>query len=136
MEPNNDSTKGKPSKPNPGSNPYQSPATDSFRPVRDYVEYQEPHRGTLFLLLGISTGGGFFMSLLCCGPLLFVTTALGLGVWIIGRGDIRKMDDGRMDERGRVQTQIGLILCLIFGALSLIVSIAMLVLIALLVVSS
>ncbi|MCP4834389.1 MAG: hypothetical protein GY895_06440 [Phycisphaera sp.] len=56
-----------------------------------------PHRGVLVLVLG---------ALSLCG--LGVLT--GIPAWIIGRGDLKRMDAGEMDSEGRQMTMIGMIL--------------------------
>jgi hypothetical protein len=52
-----------------------------------------PHRGVVILVLGI-------LGLLCC----FI---LGIIAWVMGSGDLREMDAGRMDPSGRGLTQAG-----------------------------
>lgn len=56
-----------------------------------------PHRGVLVLVLGV---------LSLCG--LGVLT--GIPAWIIGRGDLKRMDVGEMDPEGRQMTMIGMTL--------------------------
>lgn len=53
----------------------------------------EPHRGTLVLVLGI-------LGLVVC-------VILGIVAWVMGNGDLRKMDAGQMDPSGRGLTQAG-----------------------------
>lgn len=60
----------------------------------------EPHRGVLILVLGILGWVG-------CG----IFTAIP--AWIMGSGDLKKMDAGEMDPEGRQMTQIGKILGMI-----------------------
>ena len=62
----------------------------------DRPHYDEPHRGTLILVLGI-------VGLVAC-PIV------GVAAWIMGRGDLRKIDAGEMDREGRQLTQVGMIL--------------------------
>ena len=52
-----------------------------------------PHRGTLILVFGI-------LGLVCC----FI---FGIIAWVMGNGDLREMDTGRMDPTGRGLTQAG-----------------------------
>ncbi len=52
-----------------------------------------PHRGVVILVLGI-------LGLVCC----FI---LGIIAWVMGNGDLREMDAGRMDPSGRGLTQAG-----------------------------
>ncbi|MHC4212921.1 MAG: DUF4190 domain-containing protein [Planctomycetota bacterium] len=54
---------------------------------------QQPHRGTLILVLGI-------LGLVCC----FIC---GIIAWVLGSGDLKEMDAGTMDESGRGLTQAG-----------------------------
>jgi hypothetical protein len=63
---------------------------------RDGAHYEEPHRGTLILVLGI-------VSLVAC-PIL------GPIAWIMGNGDLKKMDEGVMDPEGKSNTNVGKIL--------------------------
>ncbi len=58
-----------------------------------------PHRGTLILVLGI-------LSLFMCQP-------LGIVAWVLANGDLRDMDEGRMDPTGRSNTEVGRILGMI-----------------------
>src|SRR5262249_47913396 len=53
-----------------------------------------PHRGDTIQLLGILS---FFLAPHVMGPI----------AWIMGRGDLREMDEGRMDPAGRQATQTG-----------------------------
>ena len=52
-----------------------------------------PHRGVVILVLGI-------LGLVCC----FIC---GIIAWVMGSGDLREMDAGRMDPSGRGLTQAG-----------------------------
>jgi hypothetical protein len=52
-----------------------------------------PHRGVLILVLGI-------LGIVCC----FIC---GIIAWVMGNGDLREMDAGRMDPSGRGLTQAG-----------------------------
>jgi len=65
------------------------------QPVQAYPVGQamRPHRGTLILVLGI-------LGLVCC----FI---LGIIAWVMGNGDLREMNMGRMDPSGRGLTQAG-----------------------------
>ena len=56
--------------------------------------YMEPHRGGMILALGL------------LGLLVF--PLLGIPAWIMGREDLKKMDQGRMDPSGRGQTTAGM----------------------------
>jgi hypothetical protein len=76
-----------------GANPYAAP--DFTGPIRA-AGYARPHRGGLVLTLGI-------IGLVACG---FV----GIAAWIMGAGDLRAMQSGRMDPSGRDLTQVGMIL--------------------------
>jgi hypothetical protein len=53
----------------------------------------KPHRGVLILVLGI-------LGLVCC-------TICGIIAWVMGNGDLREIDAGRMDPSGRGLTQAG-----------------------------
>ena len=52
-----------------------------------------PHRGVLILVLGI-------LGIVCC-------LICGIVAWVMGNGDLREMDAGRMDPSGRGLTQAG-----------------------------
>ena len=67
----------------------------------------QPHRGTMILVLGI-------LSLVCC-------QLLGPVAFFMGNGDLKAMDEGRMDPQGRDLTNIGKILGII-GSVLLVVS--------------
>lgn len=53
----------------------------------------EPHRGVVVLVLGI-------LGLVVC-------VILGIVAWVMGNGDLRKMDAGQMDPSGRGMTNAG-----------------------------
>ncbi len=59
----------------------------------------QPHRGTMILVFGI-------LGLIVCMP-------LGIVAWVMGSGDLKKMDAGMMDPAGRSNTQVGKILGMI-----------------------
>ncbi len=59
----------------------------------------QPHRGTLILVLGI-------LGLLVC-------QILGIVAWVMGNGDLRAMQEGRMDPTGEGMTKAGKILGII-----------------------
>ena len=69
----------------------------------------EPHRGTLILVLGI-------LSLVLCG---FFT---GIPAWIMGKGDLEKIQAGQMDPEGQGMTKAGMIcgmICCILSAVAI-----------------
>jgi hypothetical protein len=65
-------------------------------PVQPGQIGMRPHRGTMILVLGI-------LGLVLC----FI---LGIIAWVMGTGDLREMDAGRMDPSGRGMTQAGRII--------------------------
>lgn len=73
-----------------------------------------PHRGVMILVLGI-------LGLVVCQP-------IGIAAWVMGNGDLREMDAGRMDPEGRGLTQAGKI-CGIISVVLLVVGIAVTLLI-------
>lgn len=71
------------------------------RPARrrddgDKPFYEEPHRGTMILIMGI-------LGLVMC-PIV------GIAAWIMGKNDMRAINEGRMDPEGKQLTQVGMIL--------------------------
>ena len=69
----------------------------------------KPHRATVVLVLGIL---GLVVCFIC-----------GIIAWVMGNGDIREMDAGRMDPSGRGMTQAGRIIGIIgtvLGSIALI----------------
>ena len=76
-----------------------------------------PHRGVLILVLGI-------LGIVCC----FIC---GIIAWVMGNGDLREMDAGRMDPSGRGLTQAGKI-CGMISVILLIVGIVIQIIILLL----
>jgi hypothetical protein len=68
----------------------------------------KPHRGVLILVLGI-------LGIVCC----FIC---GIIAWVMGNGDMREMDAGRMDPSGRGLTQAGKI-CGMISVILLIIGI-------------
>jgi Na+/proline symporter len=86
---------------------------------RDY----EPHRGSLIVSLGNVSMlvGGLSLCLLGFGAL--VSVPLGVLVWLMAHRDLELMREGRMDPRGKAQTETGrtgaiagIVLGLIFAA--------------------
>jgi heme/copper-type cytochrome/quinol oxidase subunit 4 len=72
-----------------------------------------PHRGALILTLGI-------LSLVLAGILT------GIPAWVMGSGDLKKMDAGIMDPEGRGLTQAGRILgmiCTIITAVIVVIAV-------------
>ena len=63
-----------------------------------------PHRGNLILALGI-------IGIVCC-------VICGIIAWVMGRDDLRKMTEGRMDPSGRGTTQAGMICGIVSVALA------------------
>jgi hypothetical protein len=55
-----------------------------------------PHRGVLILVFGI-------LGMMMCG-------AFGIAAWMMGKGDMKEINAGRMDPEGRSLTQVGYIL--------------------------
>ena len=66
----------------------------------------QPHRGTMILVFGI-------LGLVICMP-------LGIVAWVMGSGDLKKMDAGVMDPEGRGTTQAGKIVGMISVLLNII----------------
>ena len=64
------------------------------------------HRGTMILIFGI-------IGIVCCLP-------FGIAAWIMGNGDLAKMDAGQMDPAGRSNTNVGRILGMINVALTVV----------------
>ena len=69
-----------------------------------------PHRGNTILVLGI-------LGLIVCGP-------LGIAAWVMGKGDLAKIDAGLMDPTGRGTTQAGMVLGII-GTVLIIVQVGL-----------
>jgi hypothetical protein len=65
-----------------------------------------PHRGTLILVLGIL---GLVLCVICA-----------IVAWVMGSGDLKEMDAGRMDPSGRGLTQAGKIIGIIAVILNVI----------------
>ncbi|VAX39569.1 hypothetical protein MNBD_PLANCTO03-53, partial [hydrothermal vent metagenome] len=62
-----------------------------------------PHRGTLILVLGILS------IVISCLP-------FGIFAWIMGKGDLNKIETGQMDPEGKGLTKAGMI-CGIIGTI-------------------
>ena len=69
-----------------------------------------PHRGNTILVLGI-------LGLIVCGP-------LGIAAWVMGKGDLAKIDACLMDPTGRGTTQAGMVLGII-GTVLIIVQVGL-----------
>lgn len=65
-----------------------------------------PHRGVMILVFGI-------LGLVCC-------IVFGIVAWVMGNGDMREMDAGRMDPSGRGLTQAGKICGIVSVALQIV----------------
>lgn len=75
----------------------------------------KPHRGGMMLAFGI-------VGFLCC--VVFAILA-----WVMGKGDLKEMEEGRMDPAGEGMTKAGMILGIIacvLNAIGLIVWIGLL----------
>jgi predicted Zn finger-like uncharacterized protein len=72
-----------------------------------------PHRGSLILALGIGSVVTGLIGVCCC---IFPVISIPLGAvsWVLGSGDLRRIDNGDMDPDGRSTTQAGYI-CGIIG---------------------
>ena len=73
--------------------------TDNPQDLTQQVDVQQdnqmmrPHRGIMILVFGI-------LGFVCC--IIF-----GILAWVMGNGDLKEMDAGRMDPEGRGLTQAG-----------------------------
>jgi predicted Zn finger-like uncharacterized protein len=76
----------------------------------------EPHRGTLILVLGIVSVVLSTLAFCSAGLAGLIGSPLGIVAWVMGRRDLRKMREGRMDREGNGFTQAGLI-CGIIGSI-------------------
>ena len=83
-------------------NPY---STDSPTTSSTSTRNQQPHRAGLILALGIAS--------LACN-FCFIP---GILAWILGKQDMRKMDQGVMDSEGRAMTQVGMIMGMVITLL-------------------
>jgi predicted Zn finger-like uncharacterized protein len=72
----------------------------------------EPHRGNMVLVFGIISLAA--LALGGCGAV--VGLPFGIIAWVMGRGDMQKMDAGIMDPEGRGTTQAGKV-CGIIGTI-------------------
>jgi predicted Zn finger-like uncharacterized protein len=70
----------------------------------------EPHRGNMVLVFGIISLAALVLG--GCGAV--VGLPFGIIAWVMGRGDMQKMDAGVMDPQGRGTTQAGKV-CGIIG---------------------
>jgi len=68
----------------------------------------KPHRGTIVLVFGI-------LGLIVCAP-------LSIAAWVMGSGDLKEIDAGKMDPAGRGTTEAGKI-CGMIGTILMILSI-------------
>ncbi|MBS0264959.1 MAG: DUF4190 domain-containing protein [Planctomycetes bacterium] len=79
---------------------------EELKPRSRAKSSQEPHRGVLILILGI-------LGVVCCVP-------FGIASWVMGSGDLKKMDAGQMDDSGRGLTMAGKVIGIISVVLALI----------------
>ena len=73
----------------------------------------KPHRGAVILVLGI-------LGLIICAP-------LSIAAWVMGSGDMKEIDAGRMDPAGRGTTEAGKI-CGIIGTILMVISFMLVIL--------
>ena len=73
---------------------------DNVAPASPSPVGQEPGRGSLILILGI-------LSLVCLGPLV------GIPAWVMGSGDLKKINQGLIPQSERSGTKVGMILGII-----------------------
>ena len=69
-------------------------------------QIMRPHRGVMILVFGI-------LGLVCC-------IVFGIIAWVMGNGDLKEMDAGRMDPSGRGLTQAGKICGIVSVAFALV----------------
>lgn len=69
---------------------------DDYDDDRGHSEYLKPHRGPMVLVFGI-------LGMMFCG-------ALGIVAFLMGRKDLKEINEGRMDPEGKSLTQVGHIL--------------------------
>jgi predicted Zn finger-like uncharacterized protein len=86
------------------------------RPVRRDCE---PHRAGLVLTLGITS----LVLVGVCWPLSPISAIMGVITWVMGSGDLRKMNAGQMDPEGRGSTQAGYVCGIISACLGLLFTI-------------
>ncbi|MFL5245166.1 MAG: zinc-ribbon domain-containing protein [Gemmataceae bacterium] len=111
---------------------YEEADADSDRSWERYDlrRDSEPHRGSAVLVMGFISliCSPLAMLFVCCPPLSLVlcvvSIALGVPAWAMGHGDLRKIEAGTMDPRGRGRTQAGKILGVIGTLLSVLVILA------------
>ncbi|MCA9119075.1 MAG: hypothetical protein H6822_23360 [Planctomycetaceae bacterium] len=75
----------------PEPNPYASPSTPG-----QLARNHRPHRGGLILTLSI-------LGFACC-------QIFSVAAWVMGHGDLKEINAGRMDPQGRGLTQAGMII--------------------------
>jgi len=126
--PKKDTFAGAISAPRPlaGDNPYAaSTSTGGFEIIdeRGQSRYMKPHRSGLILGLGIASNVLCFLCLPC-------SLAVAVPAWVMGQNDLREMKFGQMDPSGEGVTRTGWILAIVNVALTVIVMIAYMVLIA------
>jgi hypothetical protein len=78
-----------------------------------------PHRGGLILGLGIGSVIAGGLGIVCC-LLPPISIPLGAVSWIMGQGDLRRIDAGAMDPDGRGSTKGGYICGIIGCALGIV----------------
>jgi len=93
------------STPQPPSQPIGNPQ-QTYSEVQPQQYGQHPHRGTMILVFGI-------LGLVVC-------MLLGIVAWVMGSGDLKKMDAGVMDPKGRGITQAGKIIGMVATILAIV----------------
>lgn len=75
---------------------YDDDDDDFYDDEDEYPIYERPHRGTTVLILGI-------LAIVLCQP-------IGIVAWWMGTSDLKAMQRGEMDPKGRSETRTGQIL--------------------------
>ena len=96
------------------SNPFASPV--SSQPASHPYGDLKPHRGETILTFGIISLVSSFFSCGCCPFLVPLGVGFGIPAILMGRADMREMDENRMNPMGRGSTNAGMI-CGIIGSI-------------------
>lgn len=118
----------------PGAPPFgPPPQQQGFGPPQQQQgygppqHYPQPDRSATVLVLGIMGIVATFIGCAICGPLAIGSLGLSIPALVMGKRDLRAIDEGRMSPHSRGNTMIGYVLGIVGTVLGGLVGVAMIV---------
>jgi hypothetical protein len=94
------------------------------------TQYPEPDRSALVLILGSMGILTIFFGCMICGPLALGALGFSIPAILMGKKDLKAIQDGRMSPNSRDATMIGYVLGIVSAAMSLLLGIVFVVIFA------